>query len=76
MRHPTWNWVNSYMALFQIFICMFYVGLPVFISKPHCLDCDPEYFKNISGYHPDREKHDAFSYIEPVSSFEIAVVTV
>ena len=48
---------------------MLYVDLPVFVSKPHCLDCDPEYFKNVSGYHPDREKHDPFSYIEPVSSF-------
>ena len=51
-----------------------YVDLPVFISKPHCLDCDSEYFENVSGYHPDREKHDAFSAIEPVSSLSNVVI--
>ena len=42
--------------------------MPVFISKPHCLDCDPEYFQNVSGYHPDEKIHDAYVAIEPVCS--------
>ena len=47
---------------------MVYVGMPVFSSKPHCLDCDPEYFKNVSGFQPDRRKHDSWIGIEPVSN--------
>ena len=47
---------------------MVYVGMPVFSSKPHCLDCDPEYFKNVSGFQPDKKKHDSWVGIEPVSN--------
>ena len=45
-----------------------HVGMPLFVSKPHCLDCDPEYFMNVSGYHPIRKLHDPYSGIEPVSN--------
>lgn len=51
-----------------MFSVSLYVDLPVFISKPHCLDCDPEYLKNVTGFHPDREKHETFTAIEPVST--------
>ena len=47
---------------------MVYLGMPVFSSKPHCLDCDPEYFKNVSGFQPNRKKHDSWVGIEPVSN--------
>ena len=41
---------------------------PVFGSKPHFLDCDPSLFSAIEGVSPaDREKHDTFVDIEPVS---------
>ena len=39
----------------------------MYASNPNCLDCDPEYFKNVSGYHPVRNKHESFLDIEPVS---------
>ena len=45
-----------------------HVDMPLYISKPHCLDCDPEYFMNVSGYHPCRKIHDPYSGIEPVSN--------
>ena len=57
----------------HILMLFVHVGMPLFISKPHCLDCDPEYFKNVSGYHPCRKLHDPYSGIEPVSN--IVVVT-
>ena len=47
--------------------------MPIFISKPHCLDCDPEYFKNVSGYHPERKKHETWSAMEPVSSRDMCM---
>ena len=56
-----------------IYIYIMYVGMPVFSSKPHCLDCDPEYFKNVSGYKPNRKKHDSWVGIEPVSNFNMHV---
>ena len=40
--------------------------MPLYISKPQCLDCDLEYFLNVSGYHPCRELHDPYSGVEPV----------
>ena len=54
---------------------MVYVGMPVFSSKPHCLDCDPEYFKNVSGFQPDRRKHDSWVGIEPVSNLLFTNIT-
>ena len=53
-----------------IYIIIMYVGMPVFSSKPHCLDCDPEYFKNVSGFQPNRKKHDSWAGIEPVSNLK------
>ena len=42
-------------------------NLPFFASKPHFLDADPGYRKNISGMHPDRSKHDSFLDVEPLT---------
>ena len=69
MKHQIYQCVivNIYNYLLHIDLVM-YVDLPVFISKPHCFKCDPEYFKNVSGYHPDRKKHGTWSAIEPVSN--------
>ena len=41
--------------------------LPLYNSNPHCLGCDPEYFKTVSGYYPTRSKHESYVDIEPVS---------
>ena len=42
-------------------------GIPLYNSNPHCLGCDPEYFKTVSGYYPTRSKHESYVDIEPVS---------
>ena len=42
-------------------------NLPFFASKPHFLDADPGYRKNISGMHPDRSKHDSFLDVDPLT---------
>ena len=62
--------------LYEDIILMMYVGMPVFSSKPHCLDCDPEYFKNVSGFQPDRQKHDSWIGIEPVSNLTLTNICV
>ena len=38
----------------------------VFASKPHFLDADPDYLKNVTGLHPNRSIHDSYLVIEPV----------
>ncbi|XP_065883764.1 lysosome membrane protein 2-like [Dysidea avara] len=40
-------------------------GIPLYNSNPHCLGCDPEYFKTVSGYYPTRSKHESYVDIEP-----------
>lgn len=60
----------GYSAYYLVYtsnvVCLF-TDMPFYFSKPHCLDCDPEYFKNVSGYHPDKNKHESYGRIEPVS---------
>ena len=38
----------------------------MFASKPHFLDADPDYLKNVTGLHPNRSIHDSYLVIEPV----------
>ena len=40
-------------------------GAPVFISKPHFLDCGPGAVREVTGLAPDRAKHDTFLDVEP-----------
>ena len=40
---------------------------PVFISKPHFLDCSPIVLEAVDNLHPDRALHDSFLDVEPVS---------
>ena len=42
-------------------------GLPLFASKPHCLDGDPILIDSVMGLHPDREKHDTYVDFEPIT---------
>ena len=70
ISQPICQWVCIYysMIYYVDITLMVYLGMPVFSSKPHCLDCDPEYFKNVSGFQPDRKKHGSWVGIEPVSN--------
>ena len=40
-------------------------GAPVFISKPHFLDCGPGAVREVTGLSPDRKRHDTFLDVEP-----------
>ncbi len=51
----------------------FYSDVPVFVSKPHFLDADPVYLSYIDGPKPNRDIHDAFLNVEPVSRSVITV---
>lgn len=42
-------------------------NVPMFISKPHFLDADPDYLKNTSGLHPERALHDSYVGVEPIT---------
>ena len=55
----------------QISVTFEFADLPMYFSKPHCLGCDPEYFRNVSGYHPYQSKHETYARIEPVSELYI-----
>ena len=49
---------------------MYITDVPVIASKPHFLDADNiyrEYLSNESDIKPDRDLHDTFCVIEPVS---------
>ena len=51
-----------------------FTGAPIFISKPHYLDVDPEVATNITGLRgPDRQLDDTFLDIEPVRPLRVDV---
>ena len=59
---------NVLFVHFVLYICI--TDVPVFASKPHFLDADNvyrEYLSNESDIKPDRDRHDTFCIIEPVS---------
>jgi hypothetical protein len=43
-------------------------GFPIGVSYPHFYEADPKLLEAVDGSHPDKEKHETFFYIEPVSS--------
>ncbi|UXI14252.1 Scavenger receptor class B member 1 [Sarcoptes scabiei] len=49
-------------------------GAPIYISKPHFLDADPIYLKNVKGLHPIASKHDPYFDIEPVTGVPVDFV--
>ncbi|XP_065884789.1 lysosome membrane protein 2-like isoform X2 [Dysidea avara] len=49
----------------------YFLDSPIYSCYPHCLGCDPEYFKNVSGYHPDKLKHVSFADIEPFTGISM-----
>ena len=42
-------------------------GLPIFMSKPHFLDADESLQNDIIGLKPDRDAHDTFLDVEPIT---------
>ena len=44
----------------------YFIDLPLFASKPHFLDGDPFYLRDVEGLHPNRSRHDSYIDVEPV----------
>lgn len=42
-------------------------GSPVFMSYPHYFDADPFYLDQVDGLEPNKEKHESYFTLEPVS---------
>ncbi len=42
-------------------------GIPIFASKPNFLDADQRIIESISGIHPNRDDHETFLDVEPIS---------
>jgi len=43
-------------------------GVPLYLSKPHFLDVDPDFANRVSGLSPpDRDAHDTFINVEPIT---------
>lgn len=49
-------------------------GAPAFVSMPHFYLADPSYTKDISGMSPDKNKHELFIVLEPVSTLRKVLV--
>lgn len=41
---------------------------PVYLSFPHFYDADPSLLTNFDGLKPDKEKHETYFMIQPVST--------
>ena len=39
----------------------------MFASKPHFLDADPSYRDNVTGMKPNRDLHDSYLDVEPIT---------
>lgn len=50
-------------GLMNVSACRF--GAPVFISFPHFYAADPYYLDFVDGMHPDKEKHEFYTILEP-----------
>lgn len=44
-----------------------YYGFPIALSYPHFLDADPALLEGVTGSAPNREKHESFFILNPVS---------
>ena len=42
-------------------------NVPLFASKPHFLDGDPDYGENVTGLEPNRSLHNSFLNVEPLT---------
>uniref|UniRef100_A0A1Y1K1C6 Scavenger receptor class B member 1 n=1 Tax=Photinus pyralis TaxID=7054 RepID=A0A1Y1K1C6_PHOPY len=43
-------------------------GTPAFVSLPHFYGADPTYLSRVEGLHPEKDKHEMYITLEPVSS--------
>lgn len=43
-------------------------GVPAAVSFPHFFAADPYYLQSIEGLKPDKNKHNFYVYIDPVSN--------
>lgn len=48
-------------------------GTPVFMSFPHYYAADPYYLQHVDGLQPDREKHEFFMTMEPMTGVPLDV---
>ena len=46
---------------------VFTQNAPVFASKPHFLDAYPGYVDNVTGLYPNRDLHDSYLDVEPIT---------
>ncbi|XP_011408057.2 PREDICTED: lysosome membrane protein 2-like [Amphimedon queenslandica] len=46
---------------------VFPLNVPIFVSKPHFLDADEYYTNDINGPPSNRDKHDSFLNVEPIT---------
>jgi scavenger receptor class B, member 1 len=54
-------------GLFNVSSCRF--GAPVFMSFPHFYNADPFYRQQVEGMTPEKDKHEFFIALEPVSIY-------
>ncbi len=57
----------SYVASILNRCTLFVGGAPVLISQPHFYQGDPYYQQQVGGLSPDKDKHETFIGVEPVS---------
>uniref|UniRef100_A0A1B6DBG4 Uncharacterized protein n=1 Tax=Clastoptera arizonana TaxID=38151 RepID=A0A1B6DBG4_9HEMI len=58
-------------GLLNVSACRF--GAPVFVSFPHFYFADPQLLDDVEGMHPDKEKHQFYFTLEPVTGIPIEV---
>jgi len=44
-------------------------GAPVYISNPHFFESHPDLLNSVEGLKPEREKHETYFKIQPVSEY-------
>lgn len=47
-----------------------FVDAPVYLSYPHFYQADPVLLQHFEGLNPQKEKHENYFLIQPVSTFE------
>jgi len=50
-------------------------GFPIGVSYPHFYQADPALIEAVDGSYPEKEKHESYFYIEPVSSTTLLLYT-
>lgn len=59
--------INLSKAFFYKF-SIIYLGAPVFISNPHFYNANPKFLKEVEGLNPQKELHETYFKIQPVSN--------